>query len=99
MNRIVVVVALALGLAGTAAAQDAKALYSQRCVACHGPDGKGQTAMGKKMNVPDLTQAKLAEPEAEKVITDGKGKMTAYKGKLSPEQIKSLAAYVAGGLK
>jgi cytochrome c6 len=99
MKRIAVVVALALGLAGTAAAEDAKTLFSQKCVACHGPDGKGQTAMGKKMNAPDLTAAKLSEADAEKVIANGKGKMTAYKGKLSPEQIKSLAAYVAGGLK
>ncbi len=99
MKRIVVVVALALGLAGAAAAQDAKALFSQRCAACHGPDGKGQTPMGKKMGAPDLLQAKLAEPAAEKVIADGKGKMTAFKGKLSPEQIKSLATFVASGLR
>ena len=30
--------------------------------------------------------------------TNGKGRMAAYKGKLSPEQIKALASYISKGL-
>ena len=98
MKRIATVLALAL-LAAPAAADDAKPLFGARCAACHGPDGKGQTTMGKKLGAQDLTQVKLSPAAAAKVIENGKGKMTPFKGKLSPEQIDALAKYVAGGLK
>jgi cytochrome c6 len=55
--------------------------------------------MAKKLGVKDLTVTKLSAAEAEKVIANGKGKMTPWKGKLSDAEISSLAKYVAGGLK
>ncbi len=94
MKRLVVALAL-LALAGAASAEDAKALFAQKCAACHGADGKG-SPVGQKMGAPDLTKAKLPAAEAEKIIANGKGKMAAYKGKLTDAQIKGLGAYVAG---
>jgi len=102
MNRVAAALAacLALTLAAPASAEEAKDLFKQKCAACHGPDGKGQTSMGKRLGAKDLTQDKDGLAEIVKRIEEGKPpKMLPYKGKLSPEQIQSLAAYVKGGLK
>jgi cytochrome c6 len=97
MKRILAALA-ALSLAGVAVADDTATLYSSKCGACHGKDGKG-TSTGLKMGAKDLTATKLSEQEIEGVISGGKGKMTAYKDKLSADQIKALARFVKGGLK
>lgn len=94
----ILVAALALSLAGPALAADAAALYSAKCAACHGKDGKGSPA-GKKMGAEDLTKVNESEAKIASVITNGKGKMTAFKGKLTPEEIDALAKYVKAGLK
>ncbi len=101
MSRIAMVVALALLSAGTARAEDASALFKQRCATCHGPDGKGQTKMGQVMKVKDLTGIAATEAEIQKTIADGKPgtKMQGYRGKISDAEIKALAAYVKGGIK
>ena len=103
MTRIAAALAacLALSLAAPARAEDGAALFKQKCASCHGPDGKGQTAMGKKLGATDLTKEKdVALDAIVKHIEDGKPpKMMAYKGKLTPEQIKAVAEYVKGGVK
>jgi cbb3-type cytochrome c oxidase subunit III len=101
MKRITVAVAAVLCLvASTARAEDAKALFAQKCASCHGATGKGDTAMGKKLGAHDLTALKSSEAEIAAVITNGKPpKMTPYKDKLSGEQIKALAKYVKAGVK
>jgi mono/diheme cytochrome c family protein len=97
MKRLLV--AAALLAATTASAADGKALFAAKCAACHGPDGKGQTTMGKKLGVKDLTATKLTAAEMETVVTAGRGKMTPFNGKLTPAEIKDVAAFVKGGLK
>jgi len=97
MRRLVLAVA-ALSLAAVARADDAADLYAKRCASCHGKDGKG-TAVGQKMGAKDLGAVKASEAEIAATISNGKGKMMAYKGKLSDEEIKSLASYVKKGLK
>ena len=100
MKRILAAFAILslAGAAGAAVADDAATLFSQKCASCHGKDGKG-TSVGQKMGAKDLAATKLSEADIEGVISNGKGKMTAYKEKLSADQIKSLAKYVKGGLK
>lgn len=93
---------LATGL-GLAQAADVKENWEKNCAKCHGPDGKGDTKMGKKVDIKDLTdakvQAKFTDAEAVKAIKEGiKGKddavvMKAVEG-LSDEEIKGLVAYV-----
>jgi mono/diheme cytochrome c family protein len=93
-------VALGLGLAFGAAttnADDAAALYKAKCAGCHAADGSGNSPAGKAMSVPDLRSADIQKKTDAQLIdstTNGKGKMPAYKGKLTDDQIKSLVTYV-----
>jgi mono/diheme cytochrome c family protein len=98
MKRLLVAAAFLLA-ASAASAADGKALFGLKCSACHGTDGKGQTTMGKKLGARDLAGSKLTAVEMEAVISSGKGKMTAFAGKLTPAEIKDVAAFVKGGMK
>ncbi len=91
MKRIVAlfVVVLAAGAARADEAKEGKQVYTQKCVMCHGADGKA-----KKMGSPDLSTLKASESEIEAVVTNGKGKMPKYAGKLTPDQIKDVSKYV-----
>lgn len=107
-NRItpiaVVLTALAavVHLGPVARAQDAgAALYKAKCAACHGADGKGETAMGKANKLRDLGSPdvqKLSDEELSGIITNGvtngKSKMPAYGKSLKPEQVKDLVAFI-----
>ena len=72
-----------------------KALFAQNCVACHGPEGKGNQALGAP-NLTDKTWLYGAgEPVIIETITKGRtSQMPAHKNILSPEKIHLLAAYV-----
>src|SRR3954466_13948255 len=99
MKRIVLLLAIvAMMLAPLAAfAADGAAVYKAKCASCHGPDGKGETSIGKSMKRKSLASAdvqKTTEADLTKVITDGKGKMPPYKGKPSADEIKALVAYI-----
>jgi cytochrome c553 len=97
-------VALGVFLSGSARAADASAIWTKTCAACHGKDGKGNTRMGRKVDVKDYTdpkvQAELKDDEAIKAIKGGikddKGKerMKAYGDQLSDDEVKSLVAYM-----
>jgi mono/diheme cytochrome c family protein len=91
--------AVAVLLAASVASADGKATFSSKCAACHGADGKGTTSMGKKLGAKDLSTSALTAAQMEGVITSGKGKMTPFGGKLTPAEIKEVAAFVKGGLK
>ena len=81
--------------AGIASAADASATWNSQCASCHGKDGSGNTAMGKKLGVKDYSKEQgFSDAEATKVIKEGKGKMKAYKDKLSDDDVKALVAYV-----
>lgn len=71
--------------------------YKAKCAMCHGADGKGDTAMGKKYNLKDLASADVqgkSDAQLTEIITKGKDKMPAYSGKLSDDEIKGLVGYV-----
>jgi cytochrome c6 len=72
-------------------------LYKTKCAACHGPDGKGETSVGKANKVQDLGSAEVQKQKDEDltgIITNGKSKMPGYGKSLKPEQIKDLVAYI-----
>ncbi|PYQ31770.1 MAG: cytochrome C [Acidobacteria bacterium] len=80
-----------------AAGPDGAAIFKSKCAMCHGPDGAGQTTMGKNLKLRDLRSAdvqKQTDAELTKIISDGKGKMPAYKGKLTDAEIKALVAFI-----
>jgi len=84
-------------LATPAHAQEGASLFKAKCAACHGPDGKGQTSMGKMLKARDLGSAEVqkeTDAEMTEIIDNGKGKMPGYKGKLTDAQIKELVKYI-----
>jgi cytochrome c6 len=104
MNRLVRAGGLGLMAAAAllvvtipASAQEGAALFKAKCAPCHGPDGRGDTSMGKVLKVRDLSSAdvqKQTDAQLTEVIESGKGKMPAYKGKLTDAQIKGLVSYI-----
>ena len=94
-RKILVFAAIILASAGIGFAADAAANWAQHCASCHGKDGSGNTMMGKKLGVKDYTKEQsFSDAEATNVIKNGKGKMKAYKDKLSDADVKALVAYV-----
>jgi mono/diheme cytochrome c family protein len=92
---ISLIVAIVFASSGAAFGADASALWGQHCASCHGKDGSGSTAMGKKLGVKDYTKDQsFSDAEAANVIKGGKGKMKGYKDKLSDADVKALVAYV-----
>ncbi|HEV7426877.1 MAG TPA: cytochrome c [Thermoanaerobaculia bacterium] len=90
---------LGASAAFAADAPGAVEIYKTRCASCHGPDGAGQTPAGKAMKVRDLRSAevqKQTDADLQKSISDGKGKMPAYKTKISVADVASLVAYIRG---
>jgi cytochrome c6 len=95
MFTVLAAFAMVMLLPSSMRAQDAAALYKAKCAGCHGADGTG-SAMGKKMGAQDFTSAEvqnLSDTELAAAITNGKGKMPAYKS-LTPDQVKGLVAYI-----
>jgi mono/diheme cytochrome c family protein len=91
---------LILAGGATAWAQgDAKDLYLSKCATCHGADGAGKTAMGKKLKVQNARAAagKMSEDQMIAIVTDGKGQdMSGYGKQFSAAQIKGLVDYYRG---
>lgn len=89
--------ALTLLISASAFAADGTAVYKAKCANCHGADGAGQTAIGKKMNLRDLGSPevqKQTDAELYAWTADGKGKMPAYKTKCTDAEIKAMVAFM-----
>src|SRR5215831_18074936 len=72
-------------------------LFRTKCAACHGPDGKGEVPMGKKLGARDLSSTEVqsqSDGQLSEILTKGKNKMPSYDGKLTKEQIGQLVAYI-----
>ena len=79
----------------TTAKIDAASLFSaQKCIGCHGPDGKGKTK-----GTPNFTDAAWQKAKTDSELAEGikKGsvpKMPAFGTKLSDDEVKALVSYV-----
>src|ERR1017187_71700 len=103
MNKaMLMTVAACAAMVMSASAADVKENWAKSCAKCHGADGKGDTKMGKKLEIKDFTDAKyqdsLKNADMIKAIKEGvkdgeKIRMKAAEG-LSDEEIKALVAYV-----
>jgi cytochrome c553 len=103
---------IALTFAGIVAAPtfsaDAPTNWKELCAKCHGDDGVGNTKMGRKLSIRNLSdpsvQAKFTDEDAVKAMKDGvkdeKGKVTMkpIEG-LTPDDMQALAKYVRGMVK
>ena len=102
-HRILLLAFASTALAAFAA--DGAATWTDQCAKCHGADGKGETKMGKKLGIADLTDAKVQEKFTDadiiKVVKEGakdaKGAptMKAIEG-LTDDDIKALVPVVRG---
>jgi mono/diheme cytochrome c family protein len=99
MKVVITILAAAivvLGMSAPAAAEDGAALYKAKCQVCHGADGK-PSAAGEKMGAKDFHApevAKMSDADLIKITKEGKGKMPAYAGKLTDDQITELIKHV-----
>jgi mono/diheme cytochrome c family protein len=74
-----------------------EATYKSKCQMCHGADGSGNTSAGKSTKVRPFSSPevmKLTDDDLIKVTKNGKGKMPAYTGKLTDDQIKDVIAHI-----
>jgi len=97
-SMILVGLALVLAIPTIAFAQGTGAdTFKAKCAMCHGADGSASTGMGKTMGLKPLGSPevqKMSDADLVALITNGKGKMPAMKGKLTDAQISDVAKYV-----
>ena len=101
LTGVVVVCALTFGLAAGPAPplqDDAKQVYLNKCSVCHGEDGAGKTAKGKKLKIKDIRAPevqKLTPAQWTDAILKGSGPdMDGYEKELGAEMARKLAAYM-----
>jgi cytochrome c553 len=101
-NAMMMTIAACAAMVVSASAADVKETWAKDCAKCHGADGKGDTKMGKKLDIKDFTDAKyqasLKDADMLKAIKEGvkdgeKVRMKAAEG-LSEEEMKALVTYV-----
>lgn len=63
-------------------------IYSDRCLVCHGADGKLGLNGAKNLSLSLITV-----DEIKMQVTNGKGAMTPFKNILTPEEIEAVAVY------
>ena len=84
-------------LASPAPQKSAQDVYLDKCAVCHGKDGSGNTAKGRKVKAKDLRSAeiqKMSDAELIKDVSEGKGKdMDGFAKELGADMVKQLVAY------
>lgn len=79
---------------------DGAAVFAEACARCHGPGGQPPPQMVDSLGVRDLTAGEfrgrrsLAQIEDQVRRGSANGRMPAFTGALSEDQVKAVAAYV-----
>ena len=100
---LLLTIAISVSALLAASAADANENFDKACVKCHGKEGKGDTKMGQKLSIRDLTDAKVQDSFTDEVAfksikeglkdKEGKTQMKAAEG-LSDDDIKALVKHV-----
>jgi cytochrome c6 len=93
----VVLMPLVFASAGFAADREGEVTYRAKCQMCHGERGLGDTAAGKSMRVRPFTDpevSRMSEAALVNITKNGRGKMPAYKDRLTDAQIKEVVEYI-----
>ncbi len=95
--RSMAVLAATVCLAGSMGfAQAGEAVYKANCQSCHGSTGTPNPGIAKAMGVKPSTDPeykKVSEADIIAAVKNGKGKMKAFAGKLTDDQIKDVVVY------
>lgn len=77
---------------------DARGLFQENCITCHGANGRAHTFHGQLVGAQDLTdflwQSETTDAQIIHAIKTGPSVMPAFGKKLSDSEIDALAAYV-----
>src|SRR6185295_16363120 len=80
------------------AAGDARSVYNSKCASCHDRDGRARSKRARREHARDMStgewQDNVSDERLYNSISNGKGKMPAFKKKLSDAQIDELVSYI-----
>ena len=100
VSTLAIATLLAVSVFGQSSKGDNSAgagVFQAQCVGCHGPDGRAQTEMGKKIGAADLTAGAVqqqSDSQLATIVHDGKKKMPSFADKLSSDEIRAVIAYI-----
>jgi len=75
----------------------ARSTFKLQCSSCHGPNGAGDTSVGKSLKAADLRSPevqKQSDAQLAQVISEGRKSMPSFSDSLMPDQIRALVAYI-----
>ena len=97
------VVVILAGTVSLSVAQDAAkapegaAIFSKKCVLCHGADGTGNTPLGKQLQAANLHSKAVqsrSDDELHTVVHDGQTNMPPFGEQLTDDEIVQVIKYV-----
>src|SRR3569833_2970848 len=92
--RSMAVLAATVCLAGSMGFEETgEAIYKANCQSCHGSTGTPCACIAKMLGVIPAAEYKTSEKEQIESVKNGKGKMKAFAGKLTDDQIKDVVTY------
>jgi mono/diheme cytochrome c family protein len=72
-------------------------IFKSKCILCHGPDGSGNTPLGKQLQAANLGSKevqKQTNAELHKIVHDGRANMPSFAEQLSDEEITQVIQFV-----
>ena len=97
LRRTLPVLAILLLVPTWSIAESAAETYKTTCAMCHGPAGKGDTALGQNLHAKDLTSdevQKQSDQELSTIIVKGKENMPGFECRLTQAQINGLVKFI-----
>lgn len=93
---LALVAVVSMSGAASFAQSSGEAIYKAKCQSCHGAEGTPNPGIAKMMGVKPVSDPSVKSLSEAQMITDtanGKGKMPAFKGKITDAQIKDSVDY------